>query len=106
MRFLTPKGRCFADIQPMTDEFGWSRRNAFIQPQVDAVLYRGLSRFNNVKVLFSRDVQEFEQDTAGVTLVADAPEGKKETIRADYLIVCDGGNSRSEERRVGKECRS
>src|SRR5690554_7174387 len=56
MRFLTPKGRCFADIQPMTDEFGWSRRNAFIQPQVDAVLYRGLSRFNNVKVLFSRDV--------------------------------------------------
>ncbi len=28
MRFLTPKGRCFADIQPMTDEFGWSRRNA------------------------------------------------------------------------------
>src|SRR5471030_2825227 len=37
MRFLTPKGRCFADIQPMTDEFGWSRRNAFIQPQVDAV---------------------------------------------------------------------
>src|SRR5690554_6535006 len=93
MRFLTPKGRCFADIQPMTDEFGWSRRNAFIQPQVDAVLYRGLSRFNNVKVLFSRDVQEFEQDTAGVTLVADAPEGKKETIRADYLIACDGGNS-------------
>src|SRR5690554_1898234 len=59
MRFLTPKGRCFADIQPMTDEFGWSRRNAFIQPQVDAVLYRGLSRFNNVQVLFSRDVQEF-----------------------------------------------
>lgn len=45
MRFLTPKGRCFADIQPMTDEFGWSRRNAFIQPQVDAVLYDGLSRF-------------------------------------------------------------
>jgi hypothetical protein len=27
----------------MTDEFGWSRRNAFIQPQVDAVLYDGLS---------------------------------------------------------------
>ncbi|OKL75093.1 3-(3-hydroxy-phenyl)propionate/3-hydroxycinnamic acid hydroxylase [Klebsiella pneumoniae MGH 31] len=45
MRFLTPKGRCFADIQPMTDEFGWSRRNAFIQPQVDAVMYHGLQRF-------------------------------------------------------------
>jgi 3-(3-hydroxy-phenyl)propionate hydroxylase len=42
MRFSRRKGRCFADIQPMTDEFGWSRRNAFIQPQVDAVLYDGL----------------------------------------------------------------
>ncbi len=46
MRFLTPKGRCFADIQPMTDEFGWPRRNAFIQPQVDAVMLEGLSRFS------------------------------------------------------------
>lgn len=93
MRFLTPKGRCFADIQPMTDEFGWSRRNAFIQPQVDAVLYSGLSRFENVRVTFGRDVQEFEQDSRGITLVADAPGGRKETIRADYLIACDGGNS-------------
>lgn len=93
MRFLTPKGRCFADIQPKTDEFGWSRRNAFIQPQVDAVLYRGLKRFDNVKVIFSRNVQKFEQDAEGVTLYADDPEGNKESIRADYLIACDGGNS-------------
>lgn len=93
MRFLTPKGRCFADIQPMTDEFGWSRRNAFIQPQVDAVLYRGLSRYDNVKVLFSRDVQEFGQDGSGVTLVANAPDDSKEVIRADYLVACDGGSS-------------
>ena len=33
----------------MTDEFGWSRRNAFIQPQVDAVMLEGLSRFPNVR---------------------------------------------------------
>uniref|UniRef100_A0A182SCL9 FAD-binding domain-containing protein n=1 Tax=Anopheles maculatus TaxID=74869 RepID=A0A182SCL9_9DIPT len=56
MRFLTPKGRCFADIQPMTDEFGWSRRNAFIQPQVDAVLFEGLKRFPKVRSLFSRSL--------------------------------------------------
>ncbi len=93
MRFLTPKGRCFADIQPMTDEFGWSRRNAFIQPQVDAVLHRGLQRFDNVQVLFSRDVQQFEQDDQGVTIFADKADGSHETIRADYMIACDGGNS-------------
>ena len=93
MRFLTPKGRCFADIQPMTDEFGWSRRNAFIQPQVDAVLFEGLKRFDNVRTLFSRDVDDLSQDATGVTLRIDAPGGVKETVRADYLIACDGGNS-------------
>lgn len=45
MRFLTPKGRCFADIQPLTREFGFSRRNAFIQPQVDNVLLEGLKQY-------------------------------------------------------------
>ncbi|MED5609089.1 bifunctional 3-(3-hydroxy-phenyl)propionate/3-hydroxycinnamic acid hydroxylase [Pseudomonas sp. JH-2] len=93
MRFLTPGGRCFADIQPMTDEFGWSRRNAFIQPQVDAVLHRGLARFANVKTLFSRDLVEFQQDEEGVSLRLNAPEGRVETVRARYLVACDGGNS-------------
>lgn len=93
MRFLTPKGRCFADIQPMTDEFGWSRRNAFIQPQVDAVLFRGLARFTNVSTLFSRDVVEFQQDQDGVSLRMNAPDGRVETVRARYLVACDGGNS-------------
>ncbi|MFZ5933823.1 bifunctional 3-(3-hydroxy-phenyl)propionate/3-hydroxycinnamic acid hydroxylase [Pseudomonas sp. HS6-2] len=93
MRFLTPKGRCFADIQPMTDEFGWSRRNAFIQPQVDAVLYQGLARFANVRTLFSRDVVEFQQDEQGVSLRMNGPEGRQETVRGRYLVACDGGNS-------------
>jgi len=93
MRFLTPKGRCFADIQPMTDEFGWSRRNAFIQPQVDAVLYQGLARFANVRTLFSRDVVEFQQDEQGVSLRMNGPEGRQERVRARYLVACDGGNS-------------
>jgi 3-(3-hydroxy-phenyl)propionate hydroxylase len=30
MRFVTASGHCFASIEPRTDEFGWSRRNAFI----------------------------------------------------------------------------
>ena len=93
MRFLTPKGRCFADIQPMTDEFGWSRRNAFIQPQVDAVLYDGLSRFPHVRCLFSREVEAFSQNSDGVTLNVKASGGERETVRADWLVACDGGAS-------------
>ena len=45
MRFH-PARRRFADIQPMTDEFGWPRRNAFIQPQVDAVMLEAIVAFS------------------------------------------------------------
>ncbi len=93
MRFLTPKGRCFADIQPMTDEFGWSRRNAFIQPQVDAVLCDGLSRFACVRRLFSREVTAVSQSANGVKLTLNAPGNRTERVRARWLVACDGGNS-------------
>ncbi|MDM2768371.1 bifunctional 3-(3-hydroxy-phenyl)propionate/3-hydroxycinnamic acid hydroxylase [Citrobacter sp. Cpo147] len=93
MRFLTPKGRCFADIQPMTDEFGWSRRNAFIQPQVDAVMLEGLSRFPNVRCLFSRELEAFSQRNGEVTLNLKAPDDQRETVKAQWLVACDGGGS-------------
>ena len=93
MRFLTPKGRCFADIQPKTDEFGWSRRNAFIQPLADRVLFDGLQRFNNVKVLFSRELSSFEQSDNAVVLNLTDQNGRNERLNARYLIGCDGGNS-------------
>ena len=93
MRFMTPKGRCFADIQPKTDEFGWSRRNAFIQPLADRVLFEGLERFDNVKVLFGRELEGFEQSDSGVQLSLKNAEGRSERLQAKYLIGCDGGNS-------------
>lgn len=93
MRFLTPKGRCFADIQPMTDEFGWPRRNAFIQPLADRVLFDGLQRFDNVRVLFSRELESFEQSDSAVVLNLKDQNGRGERLNALYLIGCDGGNS-------------
>lgn len=93
MRFLTPKGRCFADIQPMTKEFGFPRRNAFIQPQVDQVLLQGLQQYKTTKVLFSRQLTHFSQDQNGVSLYVKNKQGHEEIIQAQYLIACDGGNS-------------
>jgi len=93
MRFLTPKGHCFADIQPLTREFGFSRRNAFIQPQVDNVLLQGLKQYPQTQVLFSRQLTEFSQDAQSVTLKMQNKQGQNEVVKAQYLIACDGGNS-------------
>ncbi len=44
------------------------------------------------KVLFSRRIVHFEQDSTGVTVNLEAPFGI-ESVRADYLIGADGANS-------------
>jgi len=93
MRFVTRTGRCFASIEPRTDEFGWSRRNAFIQPLADRILFQGLQRFPHVQVLFGHTVSALTQDDAGVTIDAQDQDGTTKSIRAAYVIGADGGNS-------------
>jgi len=93
MRFYTASGKCFASIEPRTDEFGWSRRNAFIQPQVDEILYQGLQRFQDTQVMFGQSVTGITQDAEGVTLTLEDSQGQPRTLRARYVVACDGGNS-------------
>lgn len=93
MRFVTKDGHCFASIEPRTDEFGWSRRNAFIQPLADRVLYDGLKRFDGVQVLLGYSVDSFTQDGTGVSIDVTGADGECRTIRAAYLVGADGGNS-------------
>lgn len=92
MRFVTGAGRCFASLEPANDEFGWPRRNAFIQPLADQVLLGGLARYPNVRVLFSHTLQGLTQDGQGVSFDALSAGGAVH-IRAGYMVGCDGGRS-------------
>lgn len=87
-RFLTAGGRLFASFQPTTLDFGWPRRNAFIQPETDKILLKGLDRFPNVEILFSQTLVSVEQDEKGVSVTTD-----KQKFRAGYLVGADGGGS-------------
>ena len=93
MRFYTASGQCFASIEPRTDEFGWSRRNAFIQPQVDEILYRGLERFEHTQVLLGQELQSFQHNEHGVTITVKDDAGTERKLSAQFLVACDGGNS-------------
>ena len=92
MRF-TLRGQCFASIEPRSDEFGWPRRNAFIQPLADGILHQGLNRFAHVDRLLGHNVERFSQDTSGVTIELSDANGARKTVRAGYLVGADGGNS-------------
>lgn len=93
MRFVTKSGRCFASIEPRTDDFGWSRRNAFNQPLVDRVLLDGLQRFPHVEVRMGSEVLRFEQDGEGVSLDIKRSDGTVSTLRTRWLVASDGGRS-------------
>lgn len=92
MRFLTAKGRLWASIEPRSDDFGWSRRNAFIQPQVDRILFEGLSRFRDAAVRFGTSFLCLEQDAEKVRVQVRGPDGPYQ-IEAAYVVGADGGRS-------------
>lgn len=96
MRFVNGHGRVFASIEPNTDEFGWPRRNAFIQPLVDQASAAGLTRFDNVSLHTGWQVRSFSQDNQCVSVVIDTPEGERR-LRAAYLVGSDGGRSPTRE---------
>lgn len=92
MRFVTATGKTFALIDPKTREFGWPRRNSFIQPMVDKMLFEGLARFESVSTWFGAELRSFSQQDDHVTIVA-VRDGAEVMLKARWLVGCDGGRS-------------
>ncbi|WP_328920093.1 bifunctional 3-(3-hydroxy-phenyl)propionate/3-hydroxycinnamic acid hydroxylase [Streptomyces sp. NBC_00208] len=93
MRFVNGKGTLLAELDPQTDEFGWPRRNAFIQPLVDAELYKGTDRFGCVKVVLGHRMEAFTETRDGIDVDLIGPEGGPVSVSARYLVGADGGRS-------------
>lgn len=91
-RFVNGKGRLLAEIGPTNTEYGWPRKNGFIQPLVDAELCKGLDRYDHVRVLFQHRLRDYTEDATGVVATIETPKGEQR-IRAQYLVGCDGGRS-------------
>jgi 3-(3-hydroxy-phenyl)propionate hydroxylase len=93
MRMVNGKGQVLANVAPGAQDYGWSRRNGFIQPLVDAELLEGLSRYDHVDVRFSSTLLGYVDDADGVTATVELGDGSRTTVRARYLVGCDGGRS-------------
>ncbi len=91
-RYLTPFGRCFLTVMPAGQPYGHPRRNAFRQPRLEAILKDGLSRYVNVKIVFSTTLQFFTASGSEVTAKVADPSGVRR-IRGRYLVACDGASS-------------
>ncbi|SEL01183.1 3-(3-hydroxy-phenyl)propionate hydroxylase [Stigmatella aurantiaca] len=66
----------------------------FSQPQLEGVLRQGLRRFPHVELRMGHEVESFTQDAGGVTVhMTERLTGRKRTVRAQYLLGCDGSHS-------------
>jgi 3-(3-hydroxy-phenyl)propionate hydroxylase len=93
LRLFDRKGRCVADVRPSTKEFGWSRRNIFMQQNLERALRRGLTRFEPVRPLFGHEVTGLTQTSAGSELSLVGPDGESHTVQAKFVVGADGGRS-------------
>ena len=89
LKFFGSSGRCFASVQPSVREFGWYKRNIFLQPLAEAALRRGLGRFPHVQTWFGTELTGLDQGEDGVTLHLAG----RDPVQARYVIAADGGRS-------------
>ncbi|MFL5351440.1 bifunctional 3-(3-hydroxy-phenyl)propionate/3-hydroxycinnamic acid hydroxylase [Archangium sp.] len=81
-------------IQGLDFGYGFPALRFFSQPYVEDVLRQGLSRFPHVELRFGQSVEAYTQDAHGISAtVRDARDGSERTVRARYLLACDGGRS-------------
>jgi 3-(3-hydroxy-phenyl)propionate hydroxylase len=92
-RYLDPRGHCFAAVDPTSRDYGFEKRNAFQQPELEAVLRRGLLRFPHVRVMFGHTMQRFVDDGACIETEILKPEGGLLTVVSQLMAASDGARS-------------
>jgi 3-(3-hydroxy-phenyl)propionate hydroxylase len=93
LKMFTAKGGLFADIRPGTREFGWYRRNIFMQQLAEATLREHLAHYPHVRMRLGTEVTSLRQGAQNVTLTVTDRDGVVREIEAQYCVAADGGRS-------------
>ena len=65
----------------------------FTQPPVERILRAHAASFPSVTIALGQQLLDLSQDEAGVTLELQGDNGQSSTVRARYLLGCDGASS-------------
>ncbi|OYN77541.1 bifunctional 3-(3-hydroxy-phenyl)propionate/3-hydroxycinnamic acid hydroxylase [Mycolicibacterium sphagni] len=93
LRFYDGKRRLLAEMAPPDARFGWPKRNGFVQPLVDAELFKGLDRFDHVEIAWGHPMTSIAETADGVTVELSPADAEVRTVNARYVVGCDGGRS-------------
>jgi 3-(3-hydroxy-phenyl)propionate hydroxylase len=96
MRYVDAEGSVLIE-SPVSQELtqhGWRHGYRFHQPDLEAVLSRGLARWPNVQVMRRADVFALEQCERDVCVrFEDLSSGRIRSVRATFVVGCDGARS-------------
>ena len=88
-----PSGSVFATVKPFAKEYGFDKRNAFDQPQYEALLQEKISRFDQISARYGTEMLSFSQDENGVSVRVKPKDSEEYEIRCKYLVASDGARS-------------
>ncbi|MDI3282373.1 bifunctional 3-(3-hydroxy-phenyl)propionate/3-hydroxycinnamic acid hydroxylase [Polyangium sp. 15x6] len=93
--FTDANGRAFAKLVFRGLDFGngFPALNFFHQPTLEAILRRGLERFESVSLRLGHEVVSIDQDAERARLRVRDPDGRTHELRARYVLGCDGRKS-------------
>jgi 3-(3-hydroxy-phenyl)propionate hydroxylase len=81
------------DMVPEPYPQGYVPSMVFTQPPVEAAIREHAASYPRVSVELGVELVGLEQDEHGVTLHLRGDDGRSKTVRADYVIACDGASS-------------
>jgi 3-(3-hydroxy-phenyl)propionate hydroxylase len=75
-------------------QHGYPQANLFDQPELEALLRAAARRFGQLTIRQNSEVTSVTQDRDGVRVdITDTRTGVKDSVRAEYVLGCDGANS-------------
>jgi len=93
-QFLNSKREVLFTATLASYHTGYASSNAFYQPEVEAVLRRGVERFPCVQVYHGHEVIALLQDEQGVVVTMQSLASHEQLqLQARYLLGCDGAKS-------------
>ncbi len=92
VEFVTARGEfLFREVgDPAVEPYGWPQRLLFRQPELEAQLREGVTRYPNVTVQLGRQVTAYTQNEAGITLSVRSASDEVGQVHARYVLACDG----------------
>jgi 3-(3-hydroxy-phenyl)propionate hydroxylase len=91
--YFNGNGRELMRMARPEQPYGHSQTGTFYQPEMEAVLRTGLTRFDHVEVKMGAAVTGLSQNSDDLRVAYTTADGTRHLAEADYAIGCDGGQS-------------